>query len=396
MTQLLLRLFVRSDHTSAPGRAQVGRLSGIVGILANLLLFVGKLIIGTLSGSVAITADAMNNLSDASSAIVTLVGFKLAEKPADDDHPYGHARFEYLSGLGVAAMIIVIGFELAKTSVGKIISPTPVSFSAPMAAVLVLSICIKLWLAAFNKKLGGIIHSATLLAAASDSRNDVISTAAVLVCAVIGQITQLHIDGYIGLAVALFILYSGAGLAKETISPLLGECASPQLRQLIAETVRANPKVLGYHDLMVHDYGPGQRFASMHVEMDRDEDPMVCHDIIDDLERECLTLHNVHLIIHYDPIVVGDEALSQMRQKVEDHLHLFDPRLSIHDFRMVQGTDHTNLIFDAVLPYDLVGQEKAVKAHLDHHLSQEGDTRYYTVITYDYAGFNQNSENPTE
>ena len=389
MTRLLLGLFVKADTNSAAGRAQVGRLSGIVGIVCNLLLFAGKLIIGTVSGSVAITADAMNNLSDASSSIVTLVGFKLAEKPADDDHPYGHARFEYLSGLAVAAMIIVIGFELAKTSVGKIFSPTPVTFSLPMALVLVLSICVKLWLAAFNKKLGGLIHSAALLAAASDSRNDVISTGAVLLCAVIGAVTKLQIDGYIGLGVALFILYSGAGLAKETISPLLGESASPQLRQLIAETVSANPKVLGYHDLMVHDYGPGQRFASMHVEMDRNEDPMVCHDIIDDLERECLTAHNVHLIIHYDPIVVGDEALTQMRQKVEELLHELDSRLSIHDFRMVQGTDHTNLIFDAVLPYDLVGQEKKIKSHLDLALARSGDTRYYTVITYDYAGFNQ-------
>ena len=389
MTNLLLRLFVKNDTTSPAGRARVGRLSGVVGILCNIALFAAKLVIGTVSGSVAITADALNNLSDASSAIVTLIGFKLAEKPADDDHPYGHARFEYLSGLAVAAMIIVIGFELAKSSVDKIFHPTPVSFSFPMIAVLLLSIAAKLWMAMFNRKLGKLIHSSALLATASDSRNDVIATAAVLVCAVIGHLTKLQIDGYIGLGVALFILYSGANLAKETISPLLGENASPQLRQLIIDTVKNTPKVLGYHDLMVHDYGPGQRFASMHVEMDRNEDPMECHNIIDDLERECFSRHNVHLIVHYDPIVVGDAALEQMRRHVQETIRTYDPRMSIHDFRMVQGTGHTNLIFDAVLPFDLAGKEKAIKAYLDETLAQTGDTRYYTVITFDYAAYNQ-------
>jgi len=388
MTELLLRLFVK-DAASQKGRARVGRLSGIVGIVCNLLLFAAKLVIGTISGSVSITADAMNNLSDASSSIVTLLGFRLAEKPADADHPYGHARFEYLSGLAVSAMIIVIGFELAKTSVQKILSPAAVSFSIPLAVVLLLSIGIKLWLAAFNRSLGKRIGSSALEATASDSRNDVIATAAVLLAAVIEHFTKWQVDGWMGLGVALFILYSGADLAKQTISPLLGESASPQLRQLIIDTVKSEPKVLGYHDLMVHDYGPGQRFASLHVEMDHLEDPMLCHDLIDNIERECLEQHNVHLVIHYDPVITGDEALEQMRSRVQAVVSGFDDRLSIHDFRMVQGINHTNLIFDIVLPDALLSQEKAIKRHIDAALEQPDGEKYYTVITFDPAAFNQ-------
>ena len=390
MTELLLRLFVKDQTLTSPkARARVGRLSSTVGILCNLILFTGKLIIGTLSGSVSITADAMNNLSDASSSIVTLLGFRLAERPADADHPYGHARFEYLSGLAVSAMIVIIGFELAKSSVQKIFAPTAVSFSIPLALVLLLSIGIKLWLAAFNRHLGRSIGSKALEATASDSRNDVIATAAVLLAAVIEHFTKRQVDGWMGLGVALFILYSGADLAKQTISPLLGESASPQLRQLIIDTVKSEPKVLGYHDLMVHDYGPGQRFASLHVEMDYREDPLLCHDLIDNIERECLERHNVHLVIHYDPIITGDEALEQMRSRVQAAVSGFDDRLSIHDFRMVQGVNHTNLIFDIVLPDALLSQKKAIKRHIDAALEQPGGEKYYTVITFDPAAFNQ-------
>ena len=390
MTKLLLRLFVRDWKN--PGepkvRAKVGSLSGVVGILCNALLCVGKLVVGTLSGSVSITADAMNNLSDAASAIVTLVGFKLAEKPADADHPYGHARFEYLSGLTVAAMIIVIGFELAKTSVEKILNPASVAFSLPVGLVLVASILVKLWLALFNRYLGKHIGSSALEATAADSRNDVISTAAVLVAALAEAFTTWRIDGYMGLGVALFILYSGASLARETISPLLGEAASPELRQVIVETVEKCPQVLGYHDLMVHDYGPGQRFASLHVEMDQKEDPLLCHELIDDIERECLNKHNVHLVIHYDPVVTGDEELEETREQVCTLLRELDSRLSVHDFRMVRGAGHTNLIFDVALPQELTGQEKAIQKKLEAALNQDRLDTYYTVITFDPEAFN--------
>ena len=391
MRDPLSRLLIKDteDPTSPKVRSRIGRLSGIVGIVCNALLFVGKLIIGILSGSVSITADAMNNLSDATSSIVTLVGFKLAEKPADEDHPYGHARFEYLSGLAVAAMIIVIGFELAKTSVEKIISPSPVVFSAPLVVVLALSVAVKLWLAVFNRHLSKKIGSATLAATSVDSRNDVIATTAVLAAAVIEHFTDLRLDSYFGLAVALFILYSGVMLAKETINPLLGENASPELLQQIADTVSAHPMVLGYHDLMVHDYGPGQRFASMHVEMDHTADPLLCHDIIDDLERKCLQLHNVHLVLHYDPVVTGDKELEFLRDLVKQILDRYDSRLTIHDFRVVRGTGHTNLIFDVVLPQPLAGKQREIQKFLNQELNHTGEHTYYTVITFDNASFNR-------
>ena len=390
MTDLLLRLAVKpgEDPKSKHARAAVGKLSGIVGILCNLLLFAGKLTVGTLAASVSITADAMNNLSDATSSIVTLVGFKLAEKPADAEHPYGHARFEYLSGLAVAAMIVVIGFELAKTSVQKILSPTPVEFGLVTAGVLIGSILVKLWLSLFNGKLGSLIDSATLKATAADSRNDVISTAAVLAAALVEHITTWQIDGFVGLAVALFILWSGWGLAKETISPLLGEPADPELRETIADFIQSEPKVLGFHDLMVHDYGPGQRFASLHVEMDKNEDALECHEIIDDLERACYREYDIHLVIHYDPVVANDPAVERMRKLVTAILHVKDPRMSIHDFRMVPGAGHTNLIFDVALPPEMLCQKQEIQTSLETALNDLGEGKYYTVITFDNAAFN--------
>ena len=391
MTKLLLRLFVKDykNKDKPRVRSSIGKLSGAVGIGCNLVLFALKLLVGTISGSVSITADAMNNLSDATSAIVTLVGFKLAEKPADDDHPYGHARYEYLSGLAVAAMIIVIGFELAKTSVEKIFQPAAVEFTLSVAVVLLGSILVKLWLSLFNSSLGKYIDSSALLATAADSRNDVLATAAVLAAALIEWLTNWRIDGFMGLGVALFILYSGATLAKETISPLLGETASPQLRELIVGIVSSEPKVLGYHDLMVHDYGPGQRFASMHVEMDQKEDPLLCHELIDNLERRCLQEHNVHLVIHYDPVVTGDEEMDRLKAVVEQVLREMDSQISIHDFRMVRGTGHTNLIFDIALPAQWMPKQKQVKQALDAALAEREEGKLYTVVTFDLATLNQ-------
>ena len=390
MTKLLLRLFVKDcENTTDPAvRGRVGSMSGAVGICCNIALFAFKLLAALLSGSVSIMADALNNLSDASGSIVTLVGFRLADRPADDKHPYGHARFEYLSGLVVSAMIVIIGFELAKTSVGKILSPVPVVFSAPLAAVLVLSIAVKLWLCLFNRTLGREINSTTLLATSEDSRNDIITTAAVLLAAVIEAVSGLSIDGFVGLAVSLFILYSGAKLAKETISPLLGEAASPELQSRIVDYISAQPKVLGYHDLMVHDYGPGQRFASIHVEMDRSEDPLQCHELIDDMERECLESHNIHLVIHYDPVVTDDPELDRLREVVKSLLAIKDPRLTIHDFRMVPGEGHTNLIFDVTLPLELRGQEAEIRAALEQALNALDGRRYCCVITFDMAAAN--------
>ena len=376
------------EQLTPAARSAIGKMAGAVGIGVNLLLFAGKLAVGTLAGSVSITADAMNNLSDASSSIVTLLGFKLAEKPADSDHPYGHARYEYLSGLAVAAMIIVIGFELAKTSLDKILNPASMEFTWATVAVLVGSILVKLWLSRFNSRLGRRIHSSTLEATAADSRNDSIATGVVLLAAVLEYLTQLRIDGYMGMGVALFILYNGWSLIKQTISPLLGEAASPELQHQIGDFVGQNPLVVGYHDLMVHDYGPGQRFASLHVEMDKREDPLLCHEVIDNLERECYETHGVHLVIHYDPVVTDDPELDRMRQLVTAILRVKDPRISIHDFRMVPGTGHTNLIFDVALPAELQKQQKSIQNSLEAALNDLGEGTYYTVITFDLSTFN--------
>ena len=390
MTKLLLRLFVKNHHqTKDPTvRGAVGKLSGVVGILCNILLCVGKLVAGTLSGSVSVTADAMNNLADSASSLVTLVGFKLAEKPADEDHPYGHARFEYLSGLAVAALILIIGVDLLKTSFNKILHPEQTQFSVVLLAILAGSVLLKLWLYLFNRRLGKMIDSAALLATAADSRNDCITTAAVLLAALGEKFTGLPLDGWMGMIVAAFIIFSGINIAKDTISPLLGENADPELRKMIAETVSDDPRVLGYHDLMVHDYGPGQRFASIHVEMDRNEDPLVCHEIIDNLERRCLQKQGVNLVIHYDPVLTDDPEINRLRDMVDNALQEMDRRLSFHDFRVVQSPGHTNLIFDVTIPHDMAGRKKEITQFVENHLCCTDQKVYHAVITFDSSAFN--------
>ncbi len=391
MTKLLIRLFVKnSEDTENPQiRGKYGTMAGIVGILCNLVLFLGKLVIGTISGSVSIRADAVNNLSDASSNIVTLVAFQLARKPEDAEHPYGHARIEYLSGLAVAAMILLIGVELAKESFHKILYPEPVSFSWALVAVLGMSIAVKLWLAVFNRTLGKKIKSTSLMATAADSRNDVITTGAVLLAAVTARLTGMELDGYVGLLVAGFILWSGIGIAKDTISPLLGAPADPELVHLIRHEIEHfDPRILGVHDLMVHDYGPGQTFASIHVEVDRREDVLEMHEMIDRAERMMLEQHRIHLTIHYDPIVTDDAALQRMQKKVEEALHAIQPGLSLHDFRMVAGEKSTNLIFDVVLPDALRGKEQEIQSALEKAIQEPG-MEYRTVITFDTEAFNR-------
>ena len=390
MTGLLLRLFVKNhnDTENPVVRSAYGKLAGAVGIVCNLLLFAGKLLAGILSGSVAVTADAVNNLSDASSSLVTLLGFKLAERPADEEHPYGHARIEYISGLVVAALILLIGAELAKSSFSKILHPETVEFSLLTLGVLVGSILAKLWMALFCRKLGKRIDSTTLLATSADSRNDVISTAAVLVGCLAGYFFDVKLDGYIGMAVALFIIWSGCSIAKDTISPLLGEKASGELVRNISDLILSHEKILGIHDLMVHDYGPGNCFASVHAEMDSAEDPLTCHDIIDDIERDALRELRVHLVIHYDPIITDDEELNAARALVEQEIRSIDESLSLHDFRMVRGPGHTNLIFDLVIPYSMEDRKAELKARIDERLQRQ-DRKYYTVITFDEVAHNQ-------
>lgn len=363
-------------------RLASGKAAGMVGILANLALFLSKLTVGTLSGSVSVVADAWNNLSDASSSVLTLLGFKLAGKPADEDHPYGHARFEYLAALGVAVLIVFIGFELAKSALAKIITPTQVQFNALTVGVLLAGMAVKLGLALYNRRLGRKIQSEVLLATATDCRNDVIATGAVLVSGVLQRLLSWNLDGIVGLGVAAFILYSGISLAKDTVSPLLGEAASPELREQILDEIRSTPKVLGYHDLMVHDYGPGRRFASVHVEMDSREDALACHEIIDALERECYESHGIQLVIHYDPVITHDPGLQQQKQLLAVCLGRLDTRLSYHDLRVAERGEYTDLIFDVVLPSDFTGKEQELRQRIQHELERE-NPGYRARITFD-------------
>ena len=373
-------------------RGAYGMLCGIVGIVLNLLLCAGKFFAGIVSHSIAITADAVNNLSDAASSIVTLVGFKLAGQKPDSKHPFGHGRIEYISGLIVAAAILIMAFELIRDSVTKIIHPQETQFSTLAIVILAVSIGVKCYMAFYNSKVGKKIGSTTVLAVATDSMSDCVTTAVVLIAALVAHFTNLQIDGYCGVVVGLIIFYAGLSAAKDTLNPLLGQPPEEEFVQQIEEIVlHFDENVIGLHDLMVHDYGPGQRFASLHVEMDQKEDPLECHELIDDLERVCLNKLGIHLVIHYDPLNLDDPELIRLREQVtrlllvEQVLREMDSQISIHDFRLVRGKGHTNLIFDTVLPYELMPRQKQIKEQLDQQLPK--DTQYYTVITFDTEGF---------
>lgn len=365
-------------------RSAVGQKAGIVGIVCNVILFGLKFLIGTIAASVSITADALNNLSDASSSIISLVGFKLGSRPADEEHPYGHARYEYLAGLTVAVMIVVIGVELFHSSLNKVLHPKPVEFGIPLVVVLVLSILMKLWMARYNKTVGTRIHSETLLATAADSRNDVITTSAVLLAAVISKVSGFELDGFMGIAVAIFIVYSGFGVIRDTLDPLLGKAPDPETVEEIRKKIMSYEGVLGTHDLMVHDYGPGRKFASVHVEVAAEEDVLKSHDIVDNIEREFHENMDLHLVIHMDPIVTGDERVGDMRSWLAEHVRQVDPRLTIHDLRIVPGDTHTNLIFDCVIPHDLDGMEDEVRKEIAELVKKE-HPQYYCVVTIDHS-----------
>ncbi len=364
-------------------RARIGKLSGAVGIICNCLLAAGKLIVGHMTSSMSITADGLNNLSDGASSIVTLLGFKLAEKPADRKHPYGHARIEYIAGLTVAVMILFIGLELGKSSVQKFINPEPIEFSFTAVWVLFASILVKLFMMLFNLKMGRKINSNALLATAADSRNDVMTTSAVLAASIVEHFYDVRIDGVMGIAVSLFILYSGIKLAGETMSPLLGEGANPELQKQITDYINGCPMVLGCHDLMVHDYGPGRRYASIHVEIDKNEDPMACHARIDRMERECLKNYGTHLVIHYDPVVTDDPEVNSTKRLVNTIIKVRDGRLTIHDFRMVDDGESVKMSFDMILPEDLRGQEQSIKETVEKALNSLDSKKYYADITFD-------------
>ncbi len=382
MTKLLLWLFLRGKDPAEPAQhSAVGRLAGTIGIFCNAALFAAKLAVGLLAGSVAIMADGWNNLSDAAASVVALLGFYLAQRPADQDHPYGHARYEYLSALTVAVLILLIGIELAQSAFSKILQPEAMVLSGWSVLVLLGSMTLKFWMMCWFRTTGKIIDSETLRATAVDCRNDVLATGAVLVGCLVGHYFDAQIDGWIGLAVALFIFYSGVTLAKETISPLLGKQADAALVERIGQVILSHDQVFGIHDLLVHDYGPGRCFASVHAEVSARQDPMVSHDIIDDIERDVLRELNVHLVIHYDPVDVEDQQWQSLRLAVEQIAFRIDPRLSVHDFRLLRE-EKLRLVFDLDVPFSVPKSRTELKEAIDDGLAEQG-IACETVIHFD-------------
>ncbi len=380
LTDRLVRRFVKSHQdTHLPQvRYAYGRLAGVTGLICNLLLFSVKLLAGLLSGSLAIIADAFNNLSDAGSVVVTLVGFKLSSAPADRDHPFGHGRIEYLSALAVAVLIILAGFELATSAVDKILHPVAAEADLLTVLILIAAIGIKLWMAMFSRRIGKAIQSDALLAAATDSRNDVLCTSLVLISTLIGLFTDLALDGYIGLAVALFVIWSGFTVIRETVSPLLGQAPDEQLVQDIEETVLSYDGVVGIHDMMVHDYGPGRVFVSLHAEVPADRDMLHSHDTVDCIERDLLEKFNIITCIHMDPVDTDDPETLRLKELAIGELTHIDERLTLHDFRVVNGPSHTNLIFDVVVPFDYP-DKKGLPAAIEQRV-QAIDERLFTVV----------------
>ena len=353
MIDFLAKRFIK-DYTnfSSPSvRRGYGVLCGCVGVGLNVLLFLGKLLAGALSGSIAVIADAVNNLSDAGSSVVTLLGFKLAAQDPDQDHPFGHGRLEYISGLVVSMVILLMGVELAKTSVEKIIRPEPVTFSPLIAAILAASIAVKLYMACYNRRMGKRLGSAAMSATAMDSLSDCMATGAVLLGTLAGRFWGVQIDGWCGCVVAAFILYSGFQAAKGTIDPLLGQPPSPEFVAQVYALVHSRPEILGIHDLIVHDYGPGRRILSLHAEIPASGDILALHDVVDSLERELAEKMGCTATIHMDPVVNDGGMTQEARERVAAVVRLIDPGISIHDFRMVPGTTRTKLIFDAQIPF---------------------------------------------
>ncbi len=382
----LVRLFIKDcDNVTDPAvRERYGILSGAVGIALNLLLSAGKLFAGLMTGSISITADAFNNLSDAGSSVVTLVGFKLAGQKADDGHPFGHGRMEYLAGLLVSLMILLVGVELGRSSIGKILHPEAVDFSLVSTGILAASILVKLWMGQFNRGLGRKIGSAAMAATAADSLSDAVATAAVLAGTLVNRFAHVNIDGWVGLAVAVFILRSGWGAAKDTINPLLGESPDPELVKQLRDLVLSHPQVVGMHDLIIHDYGPGRRLCSFHAEVPQDADILDAHDAIDHIEREIKEKFGIETTVHMDPIATADEKVNQLRRQVADLARVVEPEMTIHDFRVVRGPTHTNVIFDAVVPHKCRLTDEEVLQRLRRAVSAL-DPTYQAVIQIDRA-----------
>lgn len=384
MTDLILRIFVR-DHknTEDPAvRDKCGRVAGAVGIVTNFLLFLMKIIVGTVFHSVSVTADAVNNLTDSGSSVVTLIGFKMASKPADEKHPFGHARIEYLSGVIVSFIVIFLGLQLGMSSIEKILTPEENALTPVALVVLVISILAKLWQCLFYRKVGRMIKSESVEATSKDSRNDVIATSVVLLGAVITMLTGVNLDGYMGAAVALFIVFSGVQLTISTADPLLGQAPEGELVQTITEKMLSYPGIIGMHDLAVHNYGVGRCFASAHCEVDAKNDILVSHDLIDNIERDFSRDLGIHMVIHLDPVIVGDARTDALHCKVQSLVTALYPTVTIHDFRVIWGVTHSNIVFDAAVPFSVKDSDAVITQKVEAEI-QKLDPEYRTVVTID-------------
>lgn len=384
MTDFLVKTFV-NDYRNTEDikvRESYGTLSSITGIICNILLFVLKYIIGTFTASISIISDAFNNLTDSAGCIVTLIGYRMAAKPADKDHPFGHGRAEYLTSLTIAVIIMMVGFELLKSSALKIVSPEAVNFSVGAVISLAASIGVKFWMSAFNERLGRRIHSSVMLATAQDSRNDVIATSAALIGLVSSLFTDLPVDAAMGILVSLFIMKAGFGIIKDTVDDLLGKPADSELVEKIRKLVTRDERIIGIHDLVVHNYGPGKMLASCHAEVRSTENIVEIHELIDACERKVMDSLGIMITIHMDPVDVDNVQANELRERVKSAVNDIDSRMSIHDFRITSGEKAVNLIFDVVVPYDIKLTDEEIKAAIDNRIYDDG-TEYFTVITID-------------
>lgn len=385
MTDFLVKRFIKNytDTENNAVRGSYGTLASVTGIVCNVILFLLKFAVGTLSGSISVMSDAFNNLSDCASCVVTLIGCKMAAKPADKDHPFGHGRMEYLTSLIIAAVIMMVGFELLKSSALKIASPSEVTFSAAALISLILSIGIKLWMSFFNGRLGKMINSPVMAAAAQDSRNDVIATAAAAAGLTASAFTSFPLDGIMGAVVSVFVIRAGFGIIKDTVDDLLGKPADPELTERIRRIVTAPDKIIGIHDLVVHDYGPGKKLASCHAEVRSDENFLAAHDIIDGIEREIYNSLGIIMTIHMDPVDMDNEQTKACREQVQSLVQNIDSGLKIHDFRLISGDTHINLVFDVVIPYGCGCSEQEIRDILTEGINKDAVTPYFLVITFD-------------
>ncbi len=380
----LVRRFIKNyqDTKDANVRTSIGKLSGIVGIFSNLFLFVIKFVIGTIVHSVSIQADGVNNLTDAGSNIISILSFHLANKPADKDHPFGHERTETIASLFVGILILVLGFETAKESISKVIHPGSIDFRIASVIILLISIIVKFWMYAYNKKLSKTYDSSLLEATALDSISDVCGTTAVLVSTLLSPVLHFNLDGYMGIVVSEIILYGAYGLLRDMINSLIGEAPDPELVHNIVDMIMAHPAILGVHDMMLHNYGPNKIFASAHVEVDSSKDIFETHDHIDNIEREVKENMNIDLVLHMDPVKVNDLETELYRAKVVEAIHQIDPKWGFHDFRIVSGPTHVNLVFDLVIPFEEKYTQEEIEEMLLKHI--ESDKKIYLVLTIDH------------